>query len=334
LNTDSIIKPFDDFWVNCIFNTQISVLIFKEPSFKYVAYLNDYYYAIEKSDIGAYDVTGNSKKIIHFLTLNSMQEVTSKYIYKYFSFEPFNYKDEEYGLEKLVEMIKQHKLIAIGVDLFYWISGSYCWNKYHWQHYAMITGFDDEREIFFTLDDNVNGFGHFEIPAERFYQASQSFYRNEALNTDAYIVNVDNDLEQFELTLKEVMFFTEKLKQKLGNIDAMSLLDLNGQAIQITDWFDLFVKYVHQVINRQTANALLFKSLGDLNLIRERSLVSGLIQQANTLKKDWRILEQKIVKFNCLSPDQFNANEFCDRCNRLFHREIVMWNTLLAYEGD
>lgn len=318
MNVNLGITPFTDFWVDCMSNSQISILAAREPSFKYAAYLNDYQYTMAETKT-------NNQKTVRFLTVRFMAEVTSKYLYQYFSYEPLTFSDKKHGFEKIKELINQKKMIAVGVDLFYWIPKSFCYGKYHWEHYSLINGFDDQRKVLYVLDDNFNGFDCFEVPEERFSQAIGSL----ELNPDAFIVNVAQDLKPFELTLTEVMFFAEKLTRELGSIDAKNLLILSNPEIPIEVWFDLFAKYVYQVVNRQTANVLLFKALYDLNLIRDPHLISGLIQQANDLKRDWRILEQTIVKCYRLYPDRLNANQLYDQCNDLFHQEFEMWKRML-----
>ncbi len=330
MKIDFGIEPFCDFWTGCVTNSQISILSSKEPSWKYAAYLNDYYYLIEESKTGGiYDTSGTIEKTVFFPVYRFYEEVFPKHINKYFSYETFNFKDDVHGMKKMKELIKQNMLIAVGVDQFYWIPGSVCWNKYHWQHYSLITGYDDEKRIFSVFDVDINKFGCFEVPEERFLQASQSFVRKDDQNTDAYIIKVSEDLKPFKLTLPEVRLYAQKFNQEMENVDAMTLLDLNGVDIQVADLFDLFVKYVHLIINRQIANSLLFKSLLDLNLISDRAVVSGLVRQADNLRKQWRIFEQRMVQ-NRLAPDLVSKREFCDRYNHLFQQEMKMWNVLLA----
>jgi hypothetical protein len=328
LNTGLEIKPFNDYWIDCIINAQISIVTSREPSLRYMTYLNDYGYEIVEMETEKYDMNSIPQKIGYFLVFKYMNEVFPKYVYKYFSFEPFNFRNQEYGFEKLKELIKHQKLIAVGVDMFYWIPESYCWNKHHFCHYSAVTGFDEARKVFFVLDVNLKGFDCFEIPEERFCQAVK-FYR---FSPDAYIVTVAEDIEQFQLTLPEVVYYTKKLKQNLESIDIKALLDLNAWIFQKNDWFNLFTTFVQRLLNRQTANILLFNALHEQSLIRDPDIISGLVQQADNLKKQWQIFEQEMVKQNCLSPDQVNSREFCDQCNRLFQLEMEMWNVLLAYE--
>ncbi|HEX3047358.1 MAG TPA: hypothetical protein VHY08_21585 [Bacillota bacterium] len=318
MSTGFIIKPFSEFWMNCFLNSEISILTSREPSFKYAAYLNDYRYMVAETKT-------NSPKKVQFVMVAFMNVVSHKYLDPCFSFTPFLFPDKNSGLEKIKELVKQEKMIAVGVDLFYWIPNSFCYQKYHWDHYSVIIGMDEKRKVFYVLDDNLQGFNCFEVPEERFCQAFGSL----SINPAAFILDIAPDLKKFELNLTEVLFFAEKLSQELRNFDAESLLNFNHPDIPSEVWFDLFVKYVYQVVSRQTANILLFQALYDQNQIRDSKFISEKKQQANALKMDWRNLEQMIVKYYRLSPDKLEPGQLYERCDDLFQRELEMWNQML-----
>ncbi len=323
------INPFNDYWMDCVVNAQISIVTSKEPSLRYMTYLNNYSYEIVEMETEKYDINSIPEKIGYFLIFNYMNEVFPKYLHKYFLFEPFNFRNEELGFKKLKELVKQKELIAVGVDMFYWVPDSYCWKKHHFCHYSLVTGFEEDRKVYSVLDVKIDRFDRFEIPEERFCQAVK-FFR---FSPDAYIVNVVEDMEPFQLTFPEVIYFAEKLKRNLESIDAKVILDMNSRIFQKKEWFDLFATFVNRVLNRQKANILLLNALYKQELIHDPDIVSGLVEQIENIRKHWHIFEQKMVKQNCLSPNQINGCEFCDQCNRLFQLELKMWNKLLAYES-
>lgn len=109
MKVDLGINPFTDFWIDCITNSQISILISREPSFQYAAYLNDYYYIMAETKT-------NDQKTVPFLSVKSMEEATAKYLFQYFSYEPLIYSDVRTGFEKIIENIRQKQLIAVRVE--------------------------------------------------------------------------------------------------------------------------------------------------------------------------------------------------------------------------
>ena len=92
----------------------------------------------------------------------------------------------------------------------------------------------------------------------------------------------------------------------------------------------MFARYVYQVVNRQTANILLFKALLNLKLTGDSNLIAKLVQQADELIKGWRLLEKTVVKAYCLNRNQLTAKKLAAECDNLFSLEIKMWNMLLG----
>ena len=157
MNIDLGIKPFSDFWINCIFNVQMSILNTLEPSYKYAAYLNDYRYSI-------FETLADNDVVTWFLGINYVEEVVPKYIDKCFTNENLSLQNDPCCLEKIKNYVRQKKYVAVGVDLFYLIPQSFFWGKYHWRHYSLLNGFDDEKKVFYVFDEDLSGYTCCEVP--------------------------------------------------------------------------------------------------------------------------------------------------------------------------
>jgi hypothetical protein len=317
------LQPFQDFWLNCMMNGQFSILCTIEPSYKYAAYLNDYHYQLATTTMG-HDLP------ITYLESWSLGDVNARYTEKFFSYDPLSIRNEANILERIKDLIRQQKIISLGVNLFEWIPHNLGWQKYQWSHFTLVDGFDDDQEVFFVLDDDFRGYGYHAIPAQRFYQAVM------AAKTDpeGFIINVPKELEPFEITLDDVWFFSNRLKTELESLTMKSFGQISDYETKNWVVFELFLMYIFQIANRQTANILLFQALSEKNLITNPTLIAELIDRAALLKKEWQILGKKILKEYNFHQKQINPDELYDAFYHLLGNEIVMWNRLLSANGS
>ena len=315
------IKPFKDFWINCVFNMKFSILISIEPSFKYNSYLNNYIYEVLEIETS----TGTK---VNYLNLSALCIFdTSWKSDSLFSSEPINFKHDNNYLNLIKRLVSEGNMIVVGVDLFYWIPNSICWNKHHWNHYSLINGFNDEKKVFYVLDENRKGFNEYEIPEERFCLA----INNSTLDPNGFICKVSNDIKRFKLSLDDVIINSRKLIDNLNKMKNNSLFQFSNRDLKERHMMDLFAMYISQIENRQKANKLLFYAMQDEKLITENDIMDTLIKYAIELHDYWSIVKSKFVKVYFSYDNQSAIIEINEICDSLFCKEQEMWNKLLGY---
>jgi hypothetical protein len=155
------IKPFNDFYMNCELNNYFSHLTTLDSSYKAAAYMNSYRYSL-------FDIMGNSFNIIKIDYSKSYSNLLNKNLIKN---ENYFFKDLKNFIIEIKEIISSGKPVCLFIDLYNWIPSSLAWQKHHWKHFSLIIGFDEERSIFYSIDDDVNGVGIREIPEKRLIES-------------------------------------------------------------------------------------------------------------------------------------------------------------------
>ncbi|MGE5631460.1 MAG: hypothetical protein ACM3TR_10225 [Caulobacteraceae bacterium] len=239
--------------------------------------------------------------------------------------KPLNFKKGEDLFNKLSELIWKKKVILLGVDLFYWIPNSVCWNKHHWEHYSFVHGFDDEKRVVYVFDDNLSGYGEFEIPEERLIKAISNFPDK----PHAYICEISNTLERFELAIDEVKSNARRIVDEITKILPVNFWNLQEKDFIEGHMCDLTATQIFQIINRHIANQLLIQELKDK--IHDPSIVNSLISCCIELQKEWDLVKNRLVKIYFSGYKKSLIDDINEKCRSLFLKEISMWEMFLKY---
>lgn len=313
------IMPFKDFWMNCYFNMYFSILISKEPSYRLAAFLNDYQYSIYESETVR-------KTRFNGLMLNSMVNFHHQYLEEMVSNRaPINFKEDEKFSEYLKDLVRKNEVIFVGVDLYYWVPNSVCWNNYHWYHYSLINGFDEDKKVFYVLDDNQSGFDEHAIPEERFCTA----IRNSTLNPHGFINKLPGDIGKFSFSISDVRTNAVRLAGELELMGHDMLWQMSDEDFDNRDRCDLFSMYLYQIVNRQKATQVLFQILQDKNEINSIES-SNLMHYAADLENGWAIVRKELVRTYFSDNRAFRISEINEKCKKLFLKEYKMWNKFLS----
>ena len=314
------IKPFNDFWLNCRYNMLFSILSTIDSSYRLAASMNDYSYNVSEKETP----TGTK---YNKLLIDPMVEFQEKYLYEIASIQPFNFKHDENYIEYLKNLIKKNELVIVGVDLFYWIENSSCWNRHHWEHYSLINGFDDDKNVFYVLDENDIGFGEFEIPVDRFITAIQ----HSPLEPDGYIYKINKKIKQFKFNIKDVINNAQRLKNELSAIKSSSLWQLRDEDFDAGHMCDLSATEIFQIVNRQIANQLLFCNIQ--KEVHDCKVPDIIIKYSNDLKEGWILVKNVLLKANLLKDRKLSLAEIEKSCKDLLNKEYEMWDIFVTSLG-
>lgn len=313
------IKPFNDFWINCIFNMKYSILTTLEPSIKQNACLNMYEY----KDHVISTPTGNTVgylQIENHYTLSSVWKSDST-----FNIKPFKFNLHDNPIERVQDEVMKRKFVLVGVDLFNWIPNSICYHKHHWTHYSLINGFDTQKQCFYVLDDNRKGFDEHSITYDNFLDAiANSNLSPNGLLLELQKVHCDNQIKDIDIKTNAI-----KIINSIDNIDSSLLFGFNKEDIQEYHMMDLFTMYINQIQNRQKANLLLLKRLKEEKIISDTLTHENLINYSRNLYKDWSIIKSKFVKVFYTTDYKNAINDVNILCKNALYAEKLLWNSLI-----
>ena len=312
-------KPFNLFWMDCQFNTLFSILTSMDKSYRAAALLNDYSYAV-KQEQTPNDIWYNEVFVVN--TVNNGDVFKEKFFPQQTC---LNFKHDEDYIGLIKNFIKNNDAVMVGVDLFYWIPNSVCWNKHHWEHYAYINGFNDEKGVFYVFDENFYGFGEFEVPQDRMMKAIEGF----PLEPHAIVYKLCNSIDKYELAVSEVRDNARRLIEEINEIMPLDFWILSEKDFTEGHMCDFISTHIFQIINRHIANQLLINELEDE--ISNLQFKSELEKYCIELQDGWNQVKTKLVKIYYSKNRESMLHNLNIKCKDLFLKEIDMWNTFLRY---
>lgn len=266
------IQPFNDFWINCVVNDKLSIITSMEPSYKKCGFLNSYKYELTGSSCWWRELAISNSNCL-YESLNIIQE---NYIYI----------NPEKIIEELIDKLNSECCISVLVDLFSWLPNSVDWQRNHYHHFRMLTGYDDERKVFFTISDTLNGYKQSEVPFERLMESI-------VLNDGEFFVQLHkckSDVIPYTYSFHDVYKFAVGLKENIKNLlhSRIWILPTDIDPLRIYTQITKFA-------DRQKANLLLFEQLNKDGLISDIHTNSLRELYTDTFNQ-WRMLKGKIIK--------------------------------------
>jgi len=314
-------KPFNEFWMNCMLNQAFSIAVSEEPSYREAAYLNIYrYYPWE----AATDKDFRYPTIDTLYYLDNPAKFPLSQVIRYI--EPGHFRSKDTVLEEIKDMLKGGRNMSLNVDLYDWLPGSMAWKKFHWYHYSLFNGYDEERGTFYVIDDTLAGYEEHEVPSERLLKA----YGNAEYNVNPnymgpayYVYNLQDRIQPYELKLSEVVDNAERLVNEIGafSIEGMWNVDSDPEKKQAHLAYGLVG--VNIICNRHIANTSLLRSLKEKNLI-DGPLHRSLSEQLDEVRGGWDLVKDRFV------TGDFERDRELEFANGLFIKEKAFWSTLAA----
>lgn len=312
-------EPFKLFWINCMFSALFSILTSIDSSYNLAAMVNDYSYTIEEMQ------TPNDTKY-NSLVMKPIVKYGRKFTDMLFTESTainFEYGDNYFNIIKA--LMEENKLIMVGVDLFYWIPYSVCWNKHHWEHYSFINGFDDEKRMIYVFDDSFNGYDEFEVPEDRLIKAIENFPHKPS----AYIYEISRKIKKFDLSISEIKDNSQRIIDEINK----TLMRVNYWELDEKDFLeghmcDLISMQIFQIVNRHIANQLLIQELKDE--ICNPHIINTLIKFCTDLQKGWTLIKNKFIKIYFSKYKKSLIDEINEKCKSLFLKELTMWEIFLS----
>jgi hypothetical protein len=305
------LQPYSKYWGNCIVNMFISVLFKYDVSYESLLYLNTYEYTFEPDNVFHLDYT---------------QDFHDYFRENIFNYEAFDFNDKENFLQEFKEVMMKN-YVTLNVDLFHWNSTSYYYNKIHFSHLSFITGFDEEKGVFYAFEEDVNlAYDVREIPIENVIQAFNSKYKNRA--GDYRILSFKNDkLPPYELDINHVKKCTKRLVDNLDMlIKKKQIIDKDRIAVDITGIYHYNFEF-NKISNIYKANVQLLYILKNKGLLKE-TISDSLIEIFNETSLEWKNIRNVYLRL-CLKKSFSEIDVLEQKISTLFMKEREIWSTVL-----
>ncbi|WP_217559398.1 BtrH N-terminal domain-containing protein [Paenibacillus sp. GbtcB18] len=314
------LRPFNDFWMNCVSNTVYSIAVSNDSSYRTAAYLNHYTYQVAADPSFTYLTMDHPLKY--------QNEVFNDFIREW---EPYYFRNPQAIGEEIGELLASGQLPVVHVDLFHWIPNSLAWKQYHWYHYSLITGYDAERSVYRVLDDDINGFRDFEVPPERLQEA---FLSSQTENNPAYqeppcsLIRLKDQIPPYEFKLSDLSRHAERLIGELDNLQTEHLWEGTPEPDKFEESMTNGLVGVNIIESRQTGNRLMLRYLLDAGCIREADFQT-LDKELEDLALGWFKAKNVFIKAKFSLKRRFNRDQLLTLAVPLLSRERSFWAALL-----
>lgn len=305
------IKPFEEFWLNCGFNNNFSILTSYNEKYRELAYLNGYTYE-------AYN-----KWSPKHIALNNSSEIQDKIIREIIHKEYFSISYSEDNANKLINMISDSNLM-IRVDLYNWLPNSPSWHKEHNFHYTLLINYDEIKNEIIVIDDDSMGYGIKSLPYDRFLQC----INDEQNNITGYIIQICDDVD-YELNMKDVAYHASILLDNLNYFykeNDFWRVEKNEKGESLCQFYAF---ELYKIENRQKANLALIKCLYDKKYINKKTYLY-MCKAFSELKQGWErikniLLKDYIHSSECVTVNVEKLNALKTQC---IAKEMEIWEKI------
>jgi hypothetical protein len=313
-------KPFNDYWITCYYNKIFTILTSIDSSYKLAAYLNDYHY-----DVQLWGATNEKNApLYNHLVQQPFKMFKEQYLQGLFIYQPIRFREEENFLDILKNHIRQKEIVQVGIDLFYWLPDSMNFGVNHWNHTAVLNGYDDEKKVFYAFDADNSGFDEQEIPEDRFLLAIKSC----VLDTHGDILKLADQFHPYQFSLSDVVINAKRLIDEISTMNTDSFWLLTDDDFDKGRRRDIIAIQIFQIASRHIGNGLLFQRV--LNEYCDNDIIENLVQRSKKLQDGWLIARSKLLIIYRSKTDRWkqlaSLNEDI-KC--LFNDELEMWDSVI-----
>lgn len=299
------IEPYNKFWGNCTTNMFLSILQKKHPSYEPLIYLNAYEYS--------------RVDIFH---INYTQQ-----FYDYFNdivlFECCNFNNKKEFLSEFKKILISNSYVTINVDLFYWNKLGAYYNSMHKSHFSFVIGFDEEADIIYALEDDINlTYAIREIPTDNFIKAFLSEYKDDS--EDYRIISIrDSEIKPYALNKNDVLINAKRIISDIE--DFIENENIINKDILLSDVSNVYFygNEFGKISYRLLGNVLLFETMRDNGMLDDM-LTGELIACINELSSKWKLVQNIFLKY-CLSKKILDIDKIEKTIIDLFIKEKEMW---------
>lgn len=310
------IKPFDEFWLNCIFNNSFSILTSLNDKYKDLAYLNCYTYSAYNSWAPKHinlHIDGELQEEIMNSTINN---------------EYFCINCEDDYMHKIVNLLNKNNIL-IRVELYDWLPNSASWHKVHHYHYSLVTGYDSSKKNFTVIDDDNIGYGIKYVPYERFSKC----VIDESSNITGHIIK-EKKGKIYDLCLKDIILFAKEINKNISCVLENNDLWIESMSSKGEKLYEFYAFEIYKIENRHIANTYLMRRMWEKNFINKVQY-ERYKAYFEDIKEGWKKIKYILLKLNYQSE---NSSEYgyIKKINllkdNLLNKEYQIWKEIINIE--
>ncbi len=314
------IKAFEDYWVECQYSTDLSVLTSIYPHLKneLFSFSNEYTYEL----IG-YTPKGSQK--FYNVEAKPARSLRDGFETEYRS----NINDTEKLIKKIRQLVRRRKYVYVGIDLFYSLPNTITWQKFHWQHYTFVTGYDRKKDEFYILESTfTEGFKEYAIPTERFKQAITSCdFENKVFSNKLIKGYVPE-----EVTVEDIKRNAENIVKSIEARDGMPMYHMDDDDYENRYFEELGGQHLFIIMNQQMSNKRMFSIMNEKGYL-SNDKAGEYERTCEELIRGWNAAKISFFKLYSRSAD--TRGGFIDALNTyvesLLAKEKDMWLDCISY---
>ncbi len=317
------IRPFDEFWFDCITNNYISILSSFEESYKYAMYQNDYNY---ENEININIYRDSKKHTISSKGLQINNNVIDQLV-PYINIEEKKYINKDKFLDEIKELLYKNTIILPAVDLYFWNKIGLFHHKIHANHYTLLIGFDDDKKEFYALEDDIHrNYKMITESESTFIESVQSNHCNNEIS-DYLIFTISESLPKYRLPLHDIVHNIPIINKSLHSLNFDDLYTHKYDNKEFSRLSVLLPRKISKIIVRQQANISLINILHKKNIISTKDYIL-IVNICEDIIKIWQIINNHIRKATLLNVDYLNqkADTLIRLSEQIVKNEIDCWN--------
>lgn len=137
-------------------------------------------------------------------------------------------------ITEIKKAIDNNSIVVMHIDLFYQKGRTYYYNEKHGYHAMLIYGYDDEKNLFYTID-NIHGYDVYEVNYDillEYYIGLHNFlgYKQDDIYVNEYVYS-NNDMEKRLKNKDVLLLFCENMssshKSLKNSIESIKILKEN-----------------------------------------------------------------------------------------------------------
>lgn len=297
---------------------EITLLKSINIKFEHFAFENNYEYDLKEHITG-----GNAR--FNAITINQsilplkdfVHEITMK-----------NFTKEQFFNVIKKQLEKDNNYALLDVDLYNWLEGSVCWQKYHWHHYTLLVDYNNDNHKFRVFDERKGQYIEFFIDEDKLYNCIAF---NEGFKSKLRLITLYENYSIKRVTLDKIVLNAKKIIDGLSNSMNKEFWLLPENDYIAKSFIDLSGIYLQRIEGRQKGNASLIKMMREKNILNYEKL----IKYQNTFHKlsyRWKVVRIELYKlyFNVINREiEFvKLNENIRKC---LNDEYEVWRDFIDY---
>ena len=307
------IEAFNEFWLDCDTEMLFSLLISKNEKYKVFAYRNDYHYIMLNAKTPS-NIFFNEIRMIP--DISALREQALRYI------DRRKCGSTQEAIRQIKTHLRQGYYVMAGVDLYEWVEENMCYHNHHVEHYALINGYDDEQNVFFTMETDNEKYREFQVTEK---QLSDAMSLEETLRYDVVAFEVrEETLDRQLFTWKELKKNSQRIQKSIRPLLKNEFWIFTPNDYKNLFYRDMTVMYLMQINCRMKANRLLFMHLIEEGLDKE------FYERADLLEKGWIDVRRSISKLYFKEDASRRIIEQNKKIHELLLAERDMWKQFIS----